>query len=399
MKEIIAQFVEKHKDMNFTASYCEIEDLDMYIQTNLARHHLILCNSRHDLNIIDHKHAFAKLFTECNQILEFDGAVYNHEPITRDDHFIAVIDLKTGNFTVAGSDRRSQILEALDRLSVVLDALKFYESKKSIDTKVLTSTYPWLDFSWRGMNKDKFNLDPRYSDVNGWFVLDRNGIWDLTVELDKPTIRLMKRHLPKKVRHRRNRQIAKTESRFKLNEDRAKDNLFLHNLSQALNSKEFKDQVSVSMLEMTPFEKILVNAETGPAKKVDPEYLAHLETVARGQMLRDFLNETLSSRFRADVISGTGLVSIVDITCLHQFDSEDKNKVYYVTQIDDVIRLGFKSNFDPNKDLDSEKVKILESNNIEIEIFDNRLYLTLFVFDREDLNDKIILLADFLKEL
>lgn len=210
MKEIISRFVDRHKDIRFDASYCEIEDLDMYIQTNLARSHLILCNSRNDLNIIDHTHAFANLFTECNQTLEFDGAVYRHEPITRNDHFIIVIDLKTGNFTVVGSDRRSQILEALDRLSVVLDALKFYESQRSIDTKVLTVTYPWLDFSWRGMNKDKFNLDPRYSDVSGWFVLNRDGIWDLTVELNKPTLRLMKRHLPKKVRHRRNRQIAKT---------------------------------------------------------------------------------------------------------------------------------------------------------------------------------------------
>lgn len=63
------------------------------------------------------------------------------------------------------------------------------------------------------------------------------------------------------MKHRRNRQIAKTESRFKLNEDRAKDNLFLHNLSEALNSQEFKDQVRASMLEMTPFEKMIVNAK------------------------------------------------------------------------------------------------------------------------------------------
>ena len=368
----------------------------MYIETNLVKRHLILCNSRHDLNIIDHKHAFAKLFTECNQILEFDGAVYNHEPITREDHFIVVIDLKTGNFTVAGSDRRSQILEALNRLSVVLDALKFYESKKSIDTKILTSTYPWLDFSWRGMNKDELNLDSRYADVNGWFVLDRNGIWDLAVELDKPTIRLMKRHLPKKVRHRRDRQIAKTESRFKLNEDRAKDISFSQNLSEALNSQEFKDQVRASMLEMTPFEKMIVNAKTF---RTEQEYLAYLESVEKTQILLDFLNKTLPSRFIADLSQYARLISIVDLDCPDQFGSEDKNKVYHVTQIDDVIRLGFKSNFDPNKNFDPEQVKILESNNVEIEIFNNRLYLTSFVFDREDLNDKLILLADFLKDL
>lgn len=64
------------------------------------------------------------------------------------------------------------------------------------------------------------------------------------------------------MKHRRNRQIAKTTSRFKLNEDRAKDDLFLRNLSQALNSQEFKDQVRASVLEMTPFEEMLVNAKT-----------------------------------------------------------------------------------------------------------------------------------------
>lgn len=244
MKEIITQFVEKHKDVNFTASYCEIEDLDMYMQTNLERRHLILCNSRHDSNIFNQNHAFARLFTECNQTLEFDGAVYLHEPIIRRDQFIAVIDLKTGNFTVVGCDRRSQVLEALNRLSVVLDALKFYESQKSVDTKVLAATYSWLDFSWRSVNKDEFNLDPRYSDVNGWFVLDRNGIWDLTVELDKPTMRLMKRHLPKKVRHRRNRLISRANSKMRL-----KYMQFAKSFARVLESQEFKDGVLASLNE------------------------------------------------------------------------------------------------------------------------------------------------------
>lgn len=198
------------------------------------------------------------------------------------------------------------------------------------------------------------------------------------------------------MKHRRNRQIAKTTSRFKLNEDRAKDDLFLRNLSQALNSQEFKDQVRASVLEMTPFEEMLVNAKTF---RTEQEYMLHLEYVEKTQILLDFLHKTLPSRFRADLSQYEGLISIVDLDCPDQFGSEDKNKVYHVTQIDDVIRLGFKSNFDPDKDFDPEQVKILESNNVEIEIFNNRLYLTSFVFDREDLNDEIILLADFLKEL
>lgn len=198
------------------------------------------------------------------------------------------------------------------------------------------------------------------------------------------------------MKHRRKRQIAKTAARFKLNEDRAKDDLLLHNLSQALNSQEFKDQVRASVLEMTPFEEMLVNAKTF---RTEQEYMLHLESVGKTQILLDFLNKTLPSRFRADLSQYACLISIVDLDCSDQFGSEDKNKVYHVTQIDDVIRLCFKSNFDPDKDFDPEQVKILESNNVEIEIFNNRLYLTSFVFDREELNDEIILLADFLKEL
>lgn len=248
MKEIITQFVEKYKGVKFTLSYCDVEDLDAVVETNLERRHLIVSNFRQDLNIIRSDHAFAVLFKECTERLEFDGAVYLHEPIFDESQFIVAIDLKTGDFKTVGHTRRSQILEVLDRLSVILDALEFYESQKSIDSKVITATYPWLDFSWRGMNKDEFNLDPKSSKVGGWFVLDRNGIWDLTVELNKPTIRLMKRHLAKKVRHRRTRQILKSKYRLMRN-------------------------------RLSEFEKYLINSQTGPVKKGDLEclltYLKH----------------------------------------------------------------------------------------------------------------------------
>lgn len=216
MKEIIQHFTDQYKDVNFTASYCDVADLNAVVETNLERSHLIVSNFRQDLNIIRSDHALASLFEECTERFEFDGAIYLHEPIVDESQFIVAIDLKTGDFKTVGHVRRSQILEVLNRLSVVLDALKFYESQKSIDTKVLTATYPCLDFSWRGVNNDEFTIDPKYSEVSGWFVLDRNGIWDITVELDKPTIRLMKRHLPKKVRHRRNRQILNARYRLSL---------------------------------------------------------------------------------------------------------------------------------------------------------------------------------------
>lgn len=213
MKEIIYKFADKYKDIRFAASYCDIEDLDAYTETNLERNHLILCNRRNDLNPIRSTHALARLFTECTDQLEFDGATYFHEPITQNDQFIVVIDLKTGDFTVKGHVRRSLVLEALDRLSTVLDAIKFYESQISVDTETLNELYTWLDFSWRGMDKDEFTIELKGSGLYSWFVIYRN-IYDITVSLDKKTLRVMKRHLPKKVRHRRNRQVAKTRARM-----------------------------------------------------------------------------------------------------------------------------------------------------------------------------------------
>lgn len=114
MKDIITQFVEKHKDINFAASYLEIVDLNAIIETNLERHHLIVSNLRQDLNIIRSNHALASLFEECTERLEFDGAVYLHEPIVDESQFIVAIDLKTGDFKTVGHIRRSQILEVLN---------------------------------------------------------------------------------------------------------------------------------------------------------------------------------------------------------------------------------------------------------------------------------------------
>lgn len=229
------------KTSNFLQVTVTSKILDAYTETNLERNHLILCNRRNDLNPIRSTHAFARLFTECTDQLEFDGAIYFHEPITQDDQFIVVIDLKTGDFTVKGHVRRSIVLEALDRLSTVLDAIKFYESQISVDTETLNELYPWLDFSWRGMNKDEFTIELKDSELYSWFVIYRD-VYDITVSLDKKTLRAMKRHLPKKVRHRRNRQIAKTAAR--------------------MNSKE-----------LTSFERLFINAKTGPIKKGDYEWL------------------------------------------------------------------------------------------------------------------------------
>ena len=131
---------------------------------------------------------------------------------------------------------------------------------------------------------------------------------------------------------------------------------------------------------------------------LDSDYLRYLETVAKSQMMCDFLNKNLYPRFRADVVGYTGVVSIVDVTRLHQFDSALKEKLYYVTQAEDHIFLDFISKFDYEKGLSDEQIEFLESNGMEIEIIKNMLELTTSVKDLESLKDKLTLLADFLKD-
>lgn len=241
MKEIIKRFADKHKNSKFYISYCDFEDFDAYAETNYRHRHLIFCNKRDDLSIIESDHALINIFRECTDQIEFDGVTYRHKLIERDDQFILMMNVETGEFVTKGHVSHTSISAALDRISITVDALMFYESQKDKGTNYLNSTYPWLGFSWH--REDEFHIGGRYSNVSGFFILYENGLWEIDCSLDKQTIRSMKRHLPKKIRHRRNRQIDRVKAR--------------------MESKE-----------LTSFERLLINAKTGPVKKNDLDLLS-----------------------------------------------------------------------------------------------------------------------------
>lgn len=130
--------------------------------------------------------------------------------------------------------------EALNRISITVDTLMFYGSQKDKGVDYLNATYPWLGFSW--YRQDEFHIGGRYSNVGGFFIQYSDGMWEIDCSLDKKTIRSMKRRIPKKVSHRRNRQILKSKYRLTRN-------------------------------SLSEFEKYLINAQTGPVKKGDLEWL------------------------------------------------------------------------------------------------------------------------------
>ena len=212
MKEIIRQFANKHKNSKFYISYCDFEDFDAYAETNFKHRHLFICNKRDELKIVESDHALISIFTECTDSIEFEDVTYRHMPIEREDQFILMMNVKTGVFVTKGHVPRSIVSEALNRISITVDALMFYDSQKDKDVDYLNAAYTWLDFSWQ--HQDEFHIGGRYSNVGGFFIQYSDGMWEIDCSLDKETIRSMKRHIPKKASHRRNRLIERTKSKM-----------------------------------------------------------------------------------------------------------------------------------------------------------------------------------------
>ena len=211
MKEIIKQFCNKHKNSKFYISYCDFKDFDAYAETNFKHRHLFICNKRDELTIVESDYALISLFPECTDKIEFEGVTYRHIPIEREDQFILIMNVETGAFVTKGHVPRSIVSEALNRISITVDTLMFYDSQKDKGVDYLNATYTWLGFGW--YCQDEFHIGGRYSNVGGFFIQYSDGMWEIDCSLDKETIRSMKRHIPKKVSHRRNRLIERVKSK------------------------------------------------------------------------------------------------------------------------------------------------------------------------------------------
>lgn len=132
------------------------------------------------------------------------------------------------------------------------------------------------------------------------------------------------------------------------------------------------------------------------SKQLDPDYLTYMSNLVKSQSTSEILSKSLSPRFEIARLQMTHAISVVDITCRSQFDSNEK--YYYVVPIDGKYVLNFSSKFDYLKGLSSSQIEFIESNDVEIEIFKDRVYLSCFVSTVEDLADKIKFLANVLKD-
>lgn len=109
------------------------------------------------------------------------------------------------------------------------------------------------------------------------------------------------------------------------------------------------------------------------------------------------LTQTLSPRFKIELLPYTETLNVVDEECRSQFDRSLKD--YYISEIDGRFLLIFRSKFDRLKGLSDEQVDLLRSNDVTIEFFKDQIYLKDFEVESEKLAEKIVFLADFLKEV
>ena len=109
------------------------------------------------------------------------------------------------------------------------------------------------------------------------------------------------------------------------------------------------------------------------------------------------LVRTLSPRFKIELFPYTESLSVVDTECRSQFDRFLKD--YYISEIDGRFLLVFRSRFDYLKGLSEEQVDLLKSNDVTIDYFKDQIYLKAFEVEFENLAEKIIFLADFLKKV
>ena len=109
------------------------------------------------------------------------------------------------------------------------------------------------------------------------------------------------------------------------------------------------------------------------------------------------LTQTLSPRFKIELLPYTESLHVIDEECRFQFDRSLKD--YYISEIDGRFLLIFRSKFDYLKGLSDEQVDLLKSNDVTIDYFKDQISLKMFEVEPEKLAEKIVFLADFLKKV
>ena len=203
MQDIIKQFTNKHHDIKIYIDYGAFDNLDVYIDSHTPYDHLILFRKSDPAYIGDVNYLSVTPYPNNTVDVEFQGVTYRYFEFTNENQFIIFIDMKTGECLSLGNPKRSEILEALNRHSIIYDALKFLTSEKEKGLDYLNATYPWLGFFTDGTQNQYFNIwskGDRYGTIHGGYFMQypTSGTWEIDCDLDKSTINALKRCLKHK---------------------------------------------------------------------------------------------------------------------------------------------------------------------------------------------------------
>lgn len=203
MKDIIKQFTNKHHDIKIYIDYGAFDNLDVYVDSHTPYDHLILFRKSDPAYIGDVNYLSVTPYPNNTVDVEFQGVTYRYFEFTNENQFIIFIDMKTGEFLSLGNPKRSEILEALNRHSIIYDVLKFLTSEKEKGLDYLNATYPWLGFFTDGTQNQYFNIwskGDRYGTIHGGYFMQypTSGTWEIDCDLDKSTINALKRCLKHK---------------------------------------------------------------------------------------------------------------------------------------------------------------------------------------------------------
>lgn len=203
MQDIIKQFTNKHHDIRIYIDYGAFDNLDVYVDSHTPYDHLILFRKSDPAYIGDVNYLSVTPYPNNTVDVDFQGVTYRYFEFTNENQFIIFIDMKTGEFLSLGNPKRSEILEALNRHSIIYDALKFITSEKEKGLDYLNATYPWLGFFTDGTQNQYFNIwskGDRYGTIHGGYFMQypTSGTWEIDCDLDKSTINALKRCLKHK---------------------------------------------------------------------------------------------------------------------------------------------------------------------------------------------------------
>lgn len=196
MKDIIDKFAKAHKDFKLYISYGLMPDIGLDCKTINTETYMISTIDR-DFEFRANNEFNRTFFPECEHIILLGDNEYistHNETDFKNDNFLFLFNVQTGEFKTFGNPNRAKILKAVTRLDNIIKGFKYINQYKDKGADYLDKTFNWLNFSMQGPNKSELHFDSNY--ISGGFcICYPDEVWEIDAEIDRAFERAMKRLL------------------------------------------------------------------------------------------------------------------------------------------------------------------------------------------------------------